>query len=147
MITDARSRQIPARAVYDHHTLNSFADLARSATTVSLLALAVLLAAGCGEERRDSGPAPSRRVVLLGFVVFLAAAVVGGLIPLPLVLALNALFVATVHTLLIMVGLPTIASYVVVSYAAGLVFALGATYAAIPVLAERSAGPRLLPLA
>lgn len=77
----------------------------------------------------------------------LAAGVLGSLIPLPLVLALNALFVALLHTILTLVGLPTIATYVVVSYAAGLVFVLGATYAAIPVLVERSAGPRLVPLA
>ena len=77
----------------------------------------------------------------------LAAGVLGSLIPLPLVLALNALFVALLHTILTLVGLPTIATYVVVSYAAGLVFVLGATYAAIPVLVERSAGPRLMPLA
>lgn len=76
----------------------------------------------------------------------LAAAVVGGLLPLPLVLGVNALFAAWLHTLLISVGLPTVATYAVVSYAAGLVFTLGATYAAIPVLAERSAGPRLIPL-
>jgi hypothetical protein len=77
----------------------------------------------------------------------LAAGVLGSLIPLPLVLALNALFVALLHTILTLVGLPTIATYVVVSYVAGLVFVLGATYAAIPVLVERSAGPRLIPLA
>lgn len=76
----------------------------------------------------------------------LAAAVVGSLIPLPLVLASNALFLALVHTLLTAVGLPTVASYVVMSYSAGLVFVLGATYAAIPVLVERSAGPRWIPL-
>lgn len=75
-----------------------------------------------------------------------AAAVLGSLIPLPLVLALNALFVALLHTVLMAIGLPTIAAYLVVSYGALLVFVLGATYAAIPVLVERSAGPRLMPL-
>jgi predicted anti-sigma-YlaC factor YlaD len=77
----------------------------------------------------------------------LAAAVVGSLIPLPLVLALNALFVTLLHTVLTLVGLPLVASYVVVTYLSALVFVLGATYAAIPVLAERSAGARLIPLA
>ncbi|MBI5506847.1 MAG: alkaline phosphatase family protein [Deltaproteobacteria bacterium] len=67
MTTATRSSQIPARAVYDRFPLSSLADLARSATMVLSLGLAVLIAAGCGEQRRDSGPAPSRRVVLLGF--------------------------------------------------------------------------------
>jgi hypothetical protein len=77
----------------------------------------------------------------------LAAGVLGSLFPLPLVLALNALFVALLHTVLTLIGLPTVATYAVVSYAAGLVVVLGVTYAAIPVLVERSAGPRLIPLA
>lgn len=76
----------------------------------------------------------------------LAAAVLGSLIPLPLVLVLNALFLVLVHTLLTAVGLPAVATYLVASYAAGLVFVLGATYAAIPVLAERSAGTRVIAL-
>jgi hypothetical protein len=51
-----------------------------------------------------------------------------------------------VHTLLTAVGLPNLATYAVASYATGLVFVLGATYAAIPVLAERSAGMRVIAL-
>jgi predicted anti-sigma-YlaC factor YlaD len=76
----------------------------------------------------------------------LAAAVLGSLIPLPLVLTGNALFLVLVHTVLTAIGLPVVATYAVASYAAGLVFVLGATYAAIPVLVERSAGPRAIAL-
>jgi anti-sigma factor RsiW len=71
-----------------------------------------------------------------------AAAVLGGLLPLPFVVVVNVLFLAVFHALLTAAGLATVAAYLVMSYAALLALIIGATYAAVPVLVERSAGAR-----
>lgn len=67
MITATRSPQLAARPGYDKLSLCRLAGLAPRAAMVSSLALAALVVGGCAEGRRDAGPAPSRRIVLLGF--------------------------------------------------------------------------------
>jgi len=67
MTTVTRSSQIPARTAHHSALGRRGADSVRCATFVSLIALSVSIAAGCGEGRRDAGPAPTRRIVVLGF--------------------------------------------------------------------------------
>ncbi len=67
MNTATRSPRTAARFACDSIGVCRGAGAVRCATVVSSMVLAILFAAGCGEGRRDDGPAPSRRVVVLGF--------------------------------------------------------------------------------
>jgi hypothetical protein len=73
----------------------------------------------------------------------LLAAVAAALVPLPVVLALNAALVLGLHHVLSAVLPAALSTWVVVHYAALLALLLAATYGSIPILAERQARRRL----
>lgn len=74
-----------------------------------------------------------------------AAAVVVALAPLPLILAYDAYLLRLLHAATsALLGGP-LATYIVASYAACLLFLFAASYAAIPILMARNILPRPLP--
>jgi hypothetical protein len=74
-----------------------------------------------------------------------AAAIAVALAPLPLILAYDAYLLRLLHAAVsALLGGP-LATYVVVSYAACLLFLFALSYAAIPILMARNALPRLSP--
>lgn len=72
----------------------------------------------------------------------LAAAVLAALLPLPVVLALNAVLLAALHTWASALLPAALVSYLVGSYAALLLLLFASTYAAIPLVLAREAWSR-----
>jgi hypothetical protein len=69
----------------------------------------------------------------------LAAALAAALLPLPLILVIDAWALGTIYALLTQLLPPTLSFYLVVNYAAVLALLGAVTYGAIPLLAERQA--------
>jgi hypothetical protein len=74
-----------------------------------------------------------------------AAGILLSLVPLPAVLVYDAYVLRVAYDLVCVLLPPGLAAYLVLSYAASLALLFALTYAAIPLLVERSGPPRLLP--
>jgi len=72
-----------------------------------------------------------------------AAVVVVALLPLPVIMAYDAFLLQLLHTAVSTLFSGPMATYIVFTYAASLLFLFAASYAAIPVLMARSMLPRL----
>lgn len=84
------------------------------------------------------------RVAMRRFWRQVAAVIVVALTPLPVILAYDAYLLRLLHIAATSLLPGPLATYLVASYAASLLFLFALSYAAIPILMARNAAPRLL---